>query len=216
MTTLIEANTTIPAKKSQIFSTAEDGQPAVTINILQGNRPMAKDNKQIGLFNLDGIAPAPRGIPQIEVEFNIDSNGILSVSATDKATGKDQHITIQAKGGLSDEDIERMKKEAEEFAEADKKAKEEVDKINGAESAAFQIEKSLNELGDKVTEEEKTEIKSILETLKTAAKDKDIAKIDETQKTLQEKWFPIMTRIYQEQQQATPNPDEPIKEEPEK
>ncbi len=213
MTTLIEANTTIPAKKSQIFSTAEDNQPAVTINILQGNRPMAKDNKQVGLFNLDGIAPAPRGIPQIEVEFNIDSNGILSVSATDKATGKDQHITVQAKGGLSDEDIERMKKEAEEFAEADKKAKEEADKINGAESAAFQIEKSIEELGDKITDEEKAEITPILEELRTAAKDKDIEKIDAAQKKLQEKWFPIMTRIYKATQ-PQPNPDEPVKEEP--
>lgn len=213
MTTLIEANTTIPAKKSQIFSTAEDNQPAVTINILQGNRPMAKDNKQVGLFNLDGIAPAPRGIPQIEVEFNIDSNGILSVKATDKATGKDQHITIQAKGGLSDEDIERMKKEAEEFAEADKKAKEEADKVNGAESTAFQIEKSMEELGDKVTEEEKAEIKPLIEDLRNAAKDKNIEKIDAAQKALQEKWFPIMTKIYQ-QSQPQPNPDEPVKEEP--
>lgn len=213
MTTLIEANTTIPAKKSQIFSTAEDNQPAVTINILQGNRPMAKDNKQVGLFNLDGIAPAPRGIPQIEVEFNIDSNGILSVKATDKATGKDQHITIQAKGGLSDEDIERMKKEAEEFAEADKKAKEEADKINGAESSAFQIEKSIEELGDKITDEEKAEITPIIEELRTAAKDKDIEKIDAAQKKLQEKWFPIMTRIYQATQPKQ-NPDEPVKEEP--
>lgn len=213
MTTLIEANTTIPAKKSQIFSTAEDNQPAVTINILQGNRPMAKDNKQVGLFNLDGIAPAPRGIPQIEVEFNIDSNGILSVKATDKATGKDQHITIQAKGGLSDEDIERMKKEAEQFAEADKKAKEEADKINGAESTAFQIEKSMEELGDKVTEEEKAEIKPLIEDLRNAAKDKNIEKIDAAQKALQEKWFPIMTKIYQ-QSQPQPNPDEPVKEEP--
>lgn len=217
MTTIIEANTTIPAKKSQIFTTAESNQPAVTINILQGNRPMVKDNKQIGLFNLDGIAPAPRGVPQIEVEFNIDSNGILSVSATDKATGKDQHITIQAKGGLSDEDIERMKKEAEEFAEADKKAKEEADKINGAESTAFQIEKSIEDLGDKITEEEKAEITPILEELRTAAKDRDIEKIDSAQKKLQEKWFPIMTRIYQAQQpnpEGTPNPDEPVKEEP--
>lgn len=213
MTTLIEANTTIPAKKSQIFSTAEDNQPAVTINILQGNRPMAKDNKQVGLFNLDGIAPAPRGIPQIEVEFNIDSNGILSVKATDKATGKDQHITIQAKGGLSDEDIERMKKEAEQFAEADKKAKEEADKVNGAESTAFQIEKSMEELGDKVTEEEKAEIKPLIEDLRNAAKDKNIEKIDAAQKALQEKWFPIMTKIYQ-QSQPQPNPDEPVKEEP--
>ena len=218
MTTLIEANTTIPAKKSQIFSTAEDNQPAVTINILQGNRTMAKDNKQIGLFNLDGIAPAPRGIPQIEVEFNIDSNGILSVKATDKATGKDQHITIQAKGGLSDEDIERMKKDAEEHAESDKKAKEEADKVNAAESAAFQIEKSMEELGDKVTEEEKAEIKPLIENLRNAAKEKDIEKIDAAQKALQEKWFPIMTKIYQAQQQGaqagTENPEEPVKEEP--
>ena len=218
MTTLIEANTTIPAKKSQVFSTAEDNQPAVTINILQGNRTMARDNKQIGLFNLDGIAPAPRGIPQIEVEFNIDSNGILSVKATDKATGKDQHITIQAKGGLSDEDIERMKKDAEEHAESDKKAKEEADKVNAAESAVFQIEKSMEELGDKVTEEEKAEIKPLIEDLRNAANERNIEKIDTAQKALQEKWFPIMTRIYQAQQQesqaGTENQEEPVKEEP--
>lgn len=218
MTTLIEANTTIPAKKSQVFSTAEDNQPAVTINILQGNRTMARDNKQIGLFNLDGIAPAPRGIPQIEVEFNIDSNGILSVKATDKATGKDQHITIQAKGGLSDEDIERMKKDAEEHAESDKKAKEEADKVNAAESTAFQIEKSMEELGDKVTEEEKAEIKPLIEDLRNAANERNIKKIDTAQKALQEKWFPIMTKIYQAQQQesqaGTENQEEPVKEEP--
>lgn len=218
MTTLIEANTTIPAKKSQVFSTAEDNQPAVTINILQGNRTMARDNKQIGLFNLDGIAPAPRGIPQIEVEFNIDSNGILSVKATDKATGKDQHITIQAKGGLSDEDIERMKKDAEEHAESDKKAKEEADKVNTAESAAFQIEKSMEELGDKVTEEEKAEIKPLIEDLRNAANERNIEKIDTAQKALQEKWFPIMTKIYQAQQQeaqsGAENHEEPVKEEP--
>ena len=218
MTTLIEANTTIPAKKSQVFSTAEDNQPAVTINILQGNRTMARDNKQIGLFNLDGIAPAPRGIPQIEVEFNIDSNGILSVKATDKATGKDQHITIQAKGGLSDEDIERMKKDAEEHAESDKKAKEEADKVNAAESAAFQIEKSMEELGDKVTEEEKAEIKPLIENLRNAANERNVEKIDTAQKALQEKWFPIMTKIYQAQQQeaqaGAENHEEPVKEEP--
>ena len=218
MTTLIEANTTIPAKKSQVFSTAEDNQPAVTINILQGNRTMARDNKQIGLFNLDGIAPAPRGIPQIEVEFNIDSNGILSVKATDKATGKDQHITIQAKGGLSDEDIERMKKDAEEHAESDKKAKEEADKVNAAESTAFQIEKSMEELGDKVTEEEKSEIKPLIEDLRNAANERNIEKIDTAQKALQEKWFPIMTKIYQAQQQeaqaGAENQEEPVKEEP--
>ena len=201
MTTLIEANTTIPVKKSEIFSTAADNQPGVEVNVLQGNRPMAKDNKQIGIFHLDGIAPAPAHVPQIEVTFDIDANGILSVSATDKATGKEQHITIEAKGGLSESEIERMKKEAEEYAEADKKAKDEADKINNAESMAFQISKSIEELGDKVTEEEKNELKPLVENLRSAASEKNVEKIDEATKALQEKWFPIMTKIYQSQQQ---------------
>ena len=201
MTTLIEANTTIPVKKSEIFSTAADNQPGVEVNVLQGNRPMAKDNKQIGIFHLDGIAPAPAHVPQIEVTFDIDANGILSVSAKDKATGKEQHITIEAKGGLSESEIERMKKEAEEYAEADKKAKDEADKINNAESMAFQISKSIEELGDKVTEEEKNELKPLVESLRSAASEKNVEKIDEATKALQEKWFPIMTKIYQSQQQ---------------
>ena len=196
MTNLIDANTTIPAKKSQIFSTAADNQPSVEINVLQGNRPMAKDNKQIGVFHLDGIAPAPAHVPQIEVTFDIDANGILTVTALDKATNKEQHITIESKGGLSDDDIERMKKEAEEFAEADKKAREEADKINGADSMAFQIKKSLDEFGDKVTEDEKKEITELADELKKAAEEKNLEAIDEKQKALQEKWTPIVQRMY--------------------
>lgn len=196
MTNLIEANTTIPAKKSQIFSTAADNQPSVEINVLQGNRPMAKDNKQIGLFHLDGIAPAPAHVPQIEVTFDIDANGILIVTALDKATNKEQHITIESKGGLSEEDIERMKKEAEEFAEADKKAKEEADKINGAESMAFQVKKSLEDFGDKVTEDEKKEVTELADELKKAAEEKNVDAIDEKMKALSEKWTPIVQRVY--------------------
>ena len=208
-TTLIEANTTIPVKKSQIFSTAVDNQPGVEVVVLQGNRSMAKDNKQIGIFHLDGIAPAPAHVPQIEVTFDIDANGILSVSATDKATGKEQHITIEAKGGLSDEEVERMKKEAEEFAEADKKAKEDADKINGADAFAFQVSKSLESFGDKVTEDEKKEIEPLIEALKKAAADKNLEEIEKAQKELQDKWFPIASRIYQEsapQAEATAEP----------
>lgn len=198
MTTVIDANTTIPAKKSQVFSTAADNQPGVEVNVLQGNRPMAKDNKQIGIFHLDGIAPAPAHVPQIEVTFDIDANGILSVSATDKATGKEQHITIEAKGGLTDAEVERMKKEAEEFAEADKKAKEEVDKINAADSFVFQISKAIESFGEKVTEGEKKELEPLIENLKKAVAEKKLEDIEAAQKALQDKWIPIATRIYQE------------------
>ena len=208
MTNLIDANTSIPAKKSQIFSTAVDNQPGVEISVLQGNRPMAKDNKQIGIFHLDGIAPAPAHVPQIEVTFDIDANGILTVSAVDKATDKEQHITIESKGGLTEEEIERMKKEAEEFAEADKKAKEEAEKINAADSFAFQIEKSLDEFGDKVTEDEKKEIRELTEALKKAAADKNIEEIDAKQKELQEKWYPIAQKAYQAQQEAAAEPEQ--------
>ena len=199
MTNLIEANTTIPVKKSQIFSTAVDNQPGVEIKVLQGNRPMAKDNKQIGIFNLDGIAPMPAHMPQIEVTFDMDANGILTVTAVDKGTGKEQHITIESKGGVSDEEIERMKKEAEQYAEADKKAKEDADKINAADSFAFQTIKSLDEFGDKVTEEEKKEITELAEALKKAASEKNLTEIETKQKELQDKWYPIMQRVYQEQ-----------------
>lgn len=213
MTTVIEANTTIPVKKTQIFSTAEDNQPGVEIVVLQGNRPMAKDNRTLGVFHLDGIAPAPRGVPQIAVTFDIDANGILSVSALDKATGKEQHITIEQSSTLSKEEIERMKKEAEEFAEADKKAKEEADKINGADALAFQISKAIESFGSKVTEDEKKEIEPLIEALKKAAADKNLEEIEKAQKELQEKWFPIASRIYQE---SAPQAEDTAEPEPEK
>ena len=209
MTTLIDANTTIPTKRTEIFSTAVDNQPGVQINVLQGNRPMANQNKQIGLFHLDGIAPAPAHVPQIEVTFDIDSNGILSVSAIDKATGKEQNIRIEAKSGLSQEEIERMKREAEENAEADRKLREEVEKLNIADSFAFSIEKALCEAGDKVTEEEKTDITAKLEELRTVIKEKKMEDLERVQKELQDKWYPIATKLYQQTapQEGGPQPD---------
>jgi molecular chaperone DnaK len=209
MTTLIDANTTIPTKRTEIFSTAVDNQPGVQINVLQGNRPMANQNKQIGLFHLDGIAPAPAHVPQIEVTFDIDSNGILSVSAIDKATGKEQNIRIEAKSGLSQEEIERMKREAEENAEADRKLREEVEKLNIADSFAFSIEKALGEAGDKVTEEEKTDITAKLEELRTVIKEKKMEDLERVQKELQDKWYPIATKLYQQTapQEGGPQPD---------
>ena len=209
MTTLIDANTTIPTKRTEIFSTAVDNQPGVQINVLQGNRPMANQNKQIGLFHLDGIAPAPAHVPQIEVTFDIDSNGILSVSAIDKATGKEQNIRIEAKSGLSQEEIERMKREAEENAEADRKLREEVEKLNMADSFAFSIEKALSEAGDKVTEEEKTDITAKLEEFRTVIKEKKMEDLERIQKELQDKWYPIATKLYQQSttQEGEPQPD---------
>ncbi|MBQ0047405.1 MAG: molecular chaperone DnaK [Prevotellaceae bacterium] len=178
MTTMIEANTTIPCKKSEVFSTAADNQTEVTIRVLQGNRPMANQNKQIGIFNLTGIAPARRGIPQIEVSFDIDANGILKVSAKDKATGKEQEIRIEASSGLSKEEIERMKAEAEANADADKKERERIDKINQADSMVFQTENFLKENGDKIPADDKPAIESAIETLKKAKDAGDIAQID--------------------------------------
>lgn len=209
MTTLIESNTTIPTKRTEIFSTAVDNQPGVQINVLQGNRPMANQNKQIGLFHLDGIAPAPAHIPQIEVTFDIDSNGILSVSAIDKATGKEQNIRIEAKSGLSQEEIERMKREAEENAESDRKMREEVEKLNMADSFAFSIEKALGEAGDKVTDEDKTDITAKLEEFRTAIKEKKMEDLERIQKELQDKWYPIATKLYQQSapQEGDPQPD---------
>jgi molecular chaperone DnaK len=177
-TKLIDANTTIPTKKSETFSTASDNQPSVQINVLQGERSMARDNKQIGVFNLDGIPPAPRGTPQIEVTFDIDANGILSVSAKDKATGKEQRIRIEASSGLSDEEIKRMKEEAEANAESDQKEKEKIDKLNQADSTIFQTEKQLKDLGDKIPADKKAPIEEALAKLKEAYKAQDIEAID--------------------------------------
>src|SRR6185369_15304931 len=159
---LIESNTTIPSKKTEVFSTASDNQPSVQLHVLQGERPMAKDNRTIGQFNLDGIPPAPRGVPQIEVTFDIDANGIIHVSAKDKATGKTQNIRIEASSGLSKEDIDKMKREAEANADADKKAKEEIEKVNAADTTIFQSEKQLKEYGDKIPAEKKSAIEAAL------------------------------------------------------
>jgi len=206
MTPLIDANTTIPCKKSQIFSTAVDNQPGVQIVVLQGERPMAKDNKTIGTFNLD-VPPAPRGVPQIEVTFDIDANGILNVSAVDKGTGKEQSIKIEAKSGLSDADIERMKKEAEEFKAEDDKKREEVKKLNEAESYAFMLEKSLSDesIADKITYDEKAAVKDKIDALRKVVEEKNVDAVDEAMKALNDVWNPIATKLYQSAQQANPD-----------
>ncbi len=197
MTKLIEANSTIPCKKSEVFSTAADNQTEVTIHVLQGERPMAAQNKSIGQFNLTGIAPAPRGIPQIEVSFDIDANGILKVSAKDKATGKEQAIRIEASSGLSKDEIDRMKAEAESNAEADKKERERVDKMNQADSMIFQTENQLKELGDKLPADKKPAIESALQQLKDAHKSGDLAAIDSATAALNEAWHAASQQMYQ-------------------
>lgn len=204
MTKLIESNTTIPTKKSETFSTAADNQPSVQINVLQGERPLARDNKQIGVFNLDGIPSAPRGVPQIEVTFDIDANGILSVSAKDKATGKEQSIRIEASSGLSDAEIQRMKDEAAANAESDQKEKERIDKLNQADSMIFQTEKQLSELGDKVPAEQKAPIEAALNKLKDAHKAQDIPAIDAAMEEMQKLLHEMSQNMYN-QQQADPN-----------
>jgi hypothetical protein len=188
MTKLIESNTTIPTRKSEVFSTAADNQPSVEIRVLQGERPMAKDNKQIGVFHLDGIAPAPRGIPQIEVTFDIDVNGILNVTAKDKATGKEQNIRIEASSGLSEDEIKRMRDEAKANEEADKAEKERVDKVNSADALCFQTEKNLKDYGDKIPSDKKSRIETALNSLKEAVKNKNISDIDSYTKELEEAW----------------------------
>ena len=210
MTKLIEANTTIPAKKSETFSTAVDNQTAVTIHVLQGERPMASQNKSIGQFNLDGIAPAQRGVPQIEVTFDIDANGILSVSAKDKGTGKEQSIKIQASSGLSDEEIERMKKEAQENASADAKRKEEADLINKADGQIFQTEKQLKEFGDKISADKKSTIETAAAELKTAFEAKDIEAIKTKSEALDNAWMSASEELYkaQAEQQQGANPEQ--------
>jgi molecular chaperone DnaK len=212
-TKLIEANTTIPSKKSETFSTAADNQPSVEIHIVQGERPMAKDNRTLGRFILDSIPPAPRGIPQIEVTFDIDANGILNVSAKDKATGKTQHIRIEASSGLSDAEIKRMKDEAAANADADKKAKEEIDKFNTADALIFQSEKQMKDFGEKIPKEKKEVILKALSDLKDAHKAKDVAKMDAATAALNTAWQAASEEMYkatQEQQaqgaqQGAPN-----------
>ena len=202
MTKLIESNTTIPTKKSETFSTAADNQPSVEIHVLQGERPMAKDNRSLGKFHLDGIPPAPRGVPQIEVTFDIDANGIMHVTSKDKGTGKEQSIRIEASSGLTEEEIEKMRKEAEANAEADKQEKDKVEKVNAADSLIFQTEKQLKEYGDKLSEGNKTAINSALETLKKAHEAKDLAAIDPAIEGLNKAWEAASQEIYNATQGA--------------
>ncbi len=202
MTKLIESNTTIPTKKSQVFSTAADNQPSVEIHVLQGERPMAQDNKTIGRFHLDGIPPAQRGVPQIEVTFDIDANGIIKVSATDKATNKTQDIRIEASSGLTEEEIQKMKSDAEANAEADKKAKETADKINEADAMVFQTEKQLKEFGDKLSDDKKAPIEKSLEELKKALESRDVAVITPALDALNEAWKVASEEMYNAQAEA--------------
>jgi molecular chaperone DnaK len=209
MTRLIESNTTIPTRKSEVFSTAADSQTTVEIHVLQGERPMASQNKSIGRFHLDGIPPAMRGIPQIEVTFDIDANGILHVTAKDKATGKSQQIRIEASSGLSDSDIQRMREEAQANAESDKKMKEEIDKLNQADSLVFQTEKQLKEFGDKLPADKKATIEKAAEDLKNAHKNRDIQAIDAAMARLNTAWQSASEDMYKASSQGGPQAEQP-------
>jgi molecular chaperone DnaK len=204
MTRLIEANTTIPTRKSETFSTASDSQPSVEIHVQQGERPMAKDNRSLGRFHLDGIMPAPRGVPQIEVTFDIDANGILSVSAKDKATNKENKIRIEGGSQLSKDEIERMKQEAEEFAESDRIEREMVEKVNAADSMIFQTEKQIKEFDEKLTEEDKTSLNEALGSLKKSHSEKNLEIIESDMKNLSEAWSKISERLYSQTQSEEP------------
>jgi molecular chaperone DnaK len=209
MTKLIESNTTIPTKKAEVFTTAADSQPSVEIHVLQGERPMASGNKTIGRFHLDGIPPAPRGIPQIEVTFDIDANGILHVTAKDRGTGKEQRIRIEASSGLSDDEIRRMRDEAKANAEADSKAKERVDKINAADSMIFTTEKQLKEFGDKLPADKKSAIETALSKLKEAHKSQDLDTIDKALADLNAVWQAASEEMYKNTQAGGPSASQP-------
>lgn len=196
MTNLIEANTTIPCKKTQTFTTAQDNQTAITVRVLQGNRPLASQNKQIGIFNLEGLMPAPKGIPQLEISFDIDANGLLTVTAKDKATNKEQSIRIEASSNLSEEEIKRMRAEAEANAEADKKERDVIDTVNKGDSIVFTQEKMLEEQKDNITADEKSKIEGLVSSMKEAVKDKNADKINELEKEINEVWNGISQRIY--------------------
>ena len=204
LTTIVESNTTIPCKRTMTFSNASDMQPNASIMVYTGNRPMAYQNKLLGRFDIE-LTPSPRGMNQIEVSFDIDANGIITVSAVDKAINKPNQITIQSQSTLTKEEIERMKAEAEANAEADKKIKEESDKLNAADGLAFSIEKSMTDLGDKISEDEKKEIQPLVDAVKDAVKERNLEKVETTQKDLEAKWSPIMQKIYQSQAQAGGN-----------
>jgi molecular chaperone DnaK len=216
MTTLIEANTTIPCDKEEVFSTAADNQTEVTINLLQGNRPMANQNKSIGRFNLTGILPAKRGIPQIAVKISINANGVIEVSATDKGTGKAQSIRVEGSSSLSKEEIERMKAEAEANADADKKERETADAVNKGDNIAFTQEKMIEEQKDNLTSDEKTKLEGLVSQMKEAVKAKDVNKINELEASINETWQTVSQRVYannQSQQTTTQQPtDEEVAE----
>lgn len=196
MTNLIEANTTIPCKKTQTFTTTQDNQTAITVRVLQGNRPLASQNKQIGIFNLEGLMPAPKGVPQLEISFDIDANGLLTVTAKDKATNKEQSIRIEASSNLSEEEIKRMRAEAEANAEADKKERDVIDTVNKGDSIVFTQEKMLEEQKDNITADEKSKIEGLVSSMKEAVKDKNADKINELEKEINEVWNGISQRIY--------------------